>query len=55
MSVFGRIIENNTRKVPTDDATKHRLRNEESNISKSKIENGELGLDEEIVEGKKLL
>lgn len=57
MSIIEEVFksENDTRRESIDGAETLRNNKEESNISKSKVENSELGLDKEIVEEKKVL
>ena len=57
MSILGGIFKNddNTRKETTDNSPKLHYRKEGFNITKSRVQNGEIGLDKGIVEAKKIL
>ncbi|MCB2294768.1 hypothetical protein LGK95_14810 [Clostridium algoriphilum] len=57
MSIFGGIFKNgdNIKNETTDHSPKLRHRKEGLNITKSRVQNGEIGLDKKIVESKKIL
>ena len=57
MSIYKGISENrnDSIKETTDDEANIQLRKEEFNISKNKMQNSAIGLDKEIVQGKKFL
>jgi stress response protein YsnF len=46
---------NDKKEDATSDVKKHQLHKEEPNILKNKIQNGELGVDKEIIQEKKFL
>ena len=57
MFVSGEIFKNgnNARKKSSDDASKRGDTKEEFNISKNEMQNSEVGLDKQVVQGKKFL
>jgi len=57
MFISGEIFKNgnNKRKKSGDDASKPGDIKEEINISKNEMQNSEVGLDKQVVQGKKLL